>query len=339
VTSTDAIAAWWAREGGDLSDPAAAGAALMSAIEAGLLDLPAPGSGATRARWAALVALGRADCTLARLAEAHTDALAILAELGSPPPAAGTRWGVWAAEPPTARVEAAPLDGGWRLDGVKAWCSGATLLSHALVTVHAPDGRRLLAVELDRPGVVPEAPGWAADGMTGSDTRTVRFDDVRLPATAAVGAPGQYLDRPGFWHGAVGVAACWYGGAAGIAGTLAEAAGRRDPGPHALAHLGALDAGLAAARALLDAAADEIDADPLDLGGTGHRTALRVRAVAERLAAEAIDRVGRALGPGPLATDRSHARRVADLQVYVRQHHAERDLAELGRRTAEDPSW
>jgi hypothetical protein len=59
MTGTDAIEAWWAREGGDLS-------------------------GATRARWAALVALGRADCTLARLAEAHTDALAILAELGAP---------------------------------------------------------------------------------------------------------------------------------------------------------------------------------------------------------------------------------------------------------------
>jgi hypothetical protein len=40
--------------------------------------------------------------------------------------------------------------------------------------------------------------------------------------------------------------------------------------------------------------------------------------------------VGRALGPAPLATDREHAQRVADLTVYLRQHHAERDLARLG---------
>jgi hypothetical protein len=36
------------------------------------------------------------------------------------------------------------------------------------------------------------------------------------------------------------------------------------------------------------------------------------------------------LGPGPLAFDEPHARRVADLTLYVRQHHADRDLAGLG---------
>lgn len=41
-------------------------------------------------------------------------------------------------------------------------------------------------------------------------------------------------------------------------------------------------------------------------------------------------RVGHALGPAPLAFDEDHARRVADLELYVRQHHAERDLAQLG---------
>jgi hypothetical protein len=51
--------------------------------------------------------------------------------------------------------------------------------------------------------------------------------------------------------------------------------------------------------------------------------------------ADAVERtltqVGHALGPAPLAFDEEHARRVADLQLYVRQHHAERDLAALGR--------
>ena len=39
---------------------------------------------------------------------------------------------------------------------------------------------------------------------------------------------------------------------------------------------------------------------------------------------------GHALGPGPLTQEEDHAKRVADLQVYVRQHHAERDDASLG---------
>lgn len=41
----------------------------------------------------------------------------------------------------------------------------------------------------------------------------------------------------------------------------------------------------------------------------------------------AIHHTGRALGPAPLAHDAEHAHRVADIEVYVRQSHAERDLA------------
>jgi hypothetical protein len=42
--------------------------------------------------------------------------------------------------------------------------------------------------------------------------------------------------------------------------------------------------------------------------------------------------VAHALGPRPLGFDPVHVRRVADLELYVRQHHAERDLAALGAR-------
>jgi hypothetical protein len=52
--------------------------------------------------------------------------------------------------------------------------------------------------------------------------------------------------------------------------------------------------------------------------------------VVEAAAREVLDRTGRALGAGPLCRDGAHARRVADLTVYLRQHHGERDLAELG---------
>jgi hypothetical protein len=145
-----------------------------------------------------------------------------------------------------------------------------------------------------------------------------------------VGGPGGYTGRPGFAHGGAGVAACWYGGARGVGQTLLAAAARRDVGPHALAHLGAVDIALGTARAALDTAAAEIDADPDDLRDGGRLRALRVRALVESVASEVMLRVGRALGAGPLSHDEAHSRRVADLTVYLRQHHAERDLAELG---------
>src|SRR5690242_6794940 len=91
----------------------------------GRLNLPLPGGGRTRERWAVLADLAGEDLSLARLAEGHADALAILAELGvlADPPA-GSRWGVWAAQPPGPGLMASRTDG-WRLDGTKQYCSGA----------------------------------------------------------------------------------------------------------------------------------------------------------------------------------------------------------------------
>ena len=92
-----------------------------------------------------------------------------------------------------------------------------------------------------------------------------------------------------------------------------------------------MDAAIAAAEATLLSAARQVDADPLNREGRAELIARRTRAVVETAVDETITRTGRALGPGPLAQDAKHAGRVADLTMYVRQSHAERDLAELGR--------
>ncbi|MCO8274876.1 acyl-CoA/acyl-ACP dehydrogenase [Actinoplanes sp. TRM 88003] len=280
-------------------------------------DLPLPGRGDTAERFRRLAELGRADPVAARLGEGHADALAIRAELGDDGP--GERWGVWAAGPKSLR--AVREDGVWRLNGDRPWCSGAAWCTDALVTAEAEDGIRLFAVANRAPHAVPLNGTWPAVGMAASDSRTIRFTDA--PARP-VGEPGQYVNRPGFWHGGIGVAACWYGGALGIADAL-HAAPKADP--HTLAHLGAVDVALGAARAVLMEAAAIIDADPQAIQ---HRLALRVRATVEAAATEVIDRVGRALGAGPLCRDERHAHRVADLTVYLRQSHAEADLEQLG---------
>jgi alkylation response protein AidB-like acyl-CoA dehydrogenase len=310
-----------------------------------LPDLPLPGRGETRRRLRGLAELGRADLVHARLGEGHADAVAILTELGShpgvrqlpgpdpvPPLPEGGRWGVWAAAPSTVRATA--TEDGWRLDGDRPWCSGAGWCTDALVTAVADDGVRLFAVRNQAPCATPLDGTWPAVGMAGSDSRTVRF--TAAPAEP-VGGPGDYVNRPGFWHGGIGVAACWFGGALGVAGTLYAAARTGELKPHALAHLGAVDVALGAAGAVLEAAAVAIDDDPR---GDAHALALRVRATVEAAATEVVDRVGRALGAGPLCRDEQHARRVADLTVYLRQSHAEADLEQLGAlAAAEGPRW
>ncbi|MFJ6213270.1 acyl-CoA dehydrogenase [Streptomyces sp. NPDC092296] len=324
----------------DLEVHRAAVAAEFSRLAAnGGLDLPLPGCGATRQRWSALTALAERDLALARLAEGHTDALAILAELRAagvpdvPEPAPGSRWAVWAAEPPGAVLRATPAQDGTRLlSGAKPYCSGARVCTHALVTAREGDARRLYAVAVHPERVRPVPGSWPAAGMAGSDTLDLTFDAA--PALP-VGPPGAYLERPGFHHGGIGVAACWYGGARAVAATLLAAAAHRAPEPHTLAHLGAVHARLEAADALLDRAAAETDADPADRKGGAARRALLVRAAVEDAAAEVLHRVGRALGAAPLGHDAVHARTVTDLTVYLRQHHGERDLAALGAAVAQ----
>jgi alkylation response protein AidB-like acyl-CoA dehydrogenase len=292
---------------------------------AGAWTLPLPGGGATPRRWRALCGFGREDLSLARIAEAHADAIAILAA-SARMPRVGALYGVWASDGPQSRLQAHRAGGAWRLDGLKQYCSGAPFVQAALVTAHTDNGLMLFDVALDAPGIAIEASAWANPGMAATATGPVRFHEVRVDAAGTVGGPGWYLHRPGFWHGAIGPAACWAGGALFLI-DAARALDRRDP--HSRAQRGALEAACWELGTLLDAAGREIDADPDDAGGQARRRALIVRHLIERICTDVLDRFGRATGPQLLAHDARVAQQHAALGLYIRQCHAERDLAEI----------
>ncbi|TFD29555.1 acyl-CoA dehydrogenase [Cryobacterium cryoconiti] len=302
-------------------------------------SVPRPGSGQTLRLFETLATLAAMDLTAARVAEAHLDALSILDQAALDPAVlvadGGTEptWGVFAAEGAGARLVARPTGAQqWRLDGTKPWCSLAGSLSHALITAHtSPTTRRLFVVALADPGITARTDMWVGRGLPGVPSGPVEFQDI---AARPVGADGWYLRRPGFAWGGIGVAACWWGGAVGLARRVWESVLEREPDQIALAHLGALDLALTAARTSLAAAAAAIDAGEAG-GEQGALLAARVRGQVAHTVDAVITRAGHALGPAPLAFDARHAARVADLQLYVRQHHAERDDAALGRRLRE----
>ena len=276
-----------------------------------------------------LAAVAAVDLSLAKLFEGHTDALAILAELRGPAAPKGSRWGTWCAEPPDARVriDSAGDAGQVVLSGTKAWCSGAPSLTHAVVGGWNEGGEPCLAaVDLGQGGVTVTNEGWPAVGMAACVSVNVLFDNARA---VQLGGPCAYLRRPGFWHGGAGIAACWWGGARGI-GEAVRATARQQaakPDAHRLAHLGAIDASLAASAALLRECAAWIDERP---HADAQALALRARLAVEQTAQELMLHAGRALGAGPLCRDARLARAMADLPVYLRQSHAERDQAALG---------
>lgn len=307
---------------------------LLQALRAEQLDLlPLPGHGRTLERWRALARVAGCDLGLAKLYEGHTDALAVLAECGAAQHAHDGIWGMWAAEPPDARAHIVARDGERvQLQGRKAWCSGALQINRALLTAWENDQPQLVAVELSHPSQRIQAEQWQAVGMASTASVTVEFDNS---PGLAIGTPGQYLSRPGFWQGGAGIAACWYGAAEALAGYLREHCNKPRPDPHADAHLGAVDAALYGARAALRECAAWIDQHPQDDASFEVR---RTRAQIEQAVEQVIQHVGRALGATPFCRSSHFARLSADLPVYLRQSHAERDLAELGQQVTRTPT-
>ncbi len=121
----------------------------------------------------------------------------------------------------------------------------------------------------------------------------------------------------------------WFGGANAIRDRLIAALTEKTPTDIARLQLGAVDVAQYGAGAALRDAAVQIDGGRAECGA-GALLAGRTRAVVADAAERTLVTAGHALGPAPLAFDEEHARRVADLQLYLRQHHGERDLAEIG---------
>ena len=297
--------------------------------------LPLPGRGRTPDRHQALVEIGREDLTLAKLAEAHWDAVAILAEAGlSPHP--GALYAVWASEVPGQAMLMEHAGTGLIVSGSKPFCSGVDLVDRALITANSPEaGSPASLAEVDlrrhRDCFTYDLTLWKTGAFAQTHTGSLTFH--AMPVAALIGEPGWYLDRPGFWHGACGPAACWAGG---IAGLLDFALASRRGDPHTLAHLGALQANVWGMLALLQCAGREMDSHPDDTRAA-LEGALTLRHLTEALGTDSLRRFARAYGPQPLSMNADISRRYAEADLYLRQFHGERDLETLGRLVTQNP--
>ena len=168
----------------DADDPAALGE-MLKRWSTGYDRLPLPGSGQTLARWRALAAVAARDLGLVKLFEGHTDALAILAELDAPQCLRGSRWGVWAAEAPDARVlqhtplaDASTAAAAARKHGARA----RSAVSHALVTAWLDDEPVLAAVAMDQPSISITRRSGKRSACRRPPAPTCTFDETRADA-------------------------------------------------------------------------------------------------------------------------------------------------------------
>lgn len=289
--------------------------------------MPLPGRGRTADRHMRLFDIARHHpLSVARLFEAHTDAVAILCEADHRPEP-GCLYAVWASSGPNDGVALSSTAETATVSGTKGFCSGTGIVDRALITAIDRD-HSLVMVDIDaRPGASLhfDTTGWHTETLSETATGQARLDrhSVRRPILGDVDR--WYLDRPGFWYGACGPAACWAGGAAGLVDAAEQMV---DSDPHRQADLGAMRAARWAMESSLTVAGDQIDHDD---GRSGQRVALSLRHTIERLATEVLDRFGQAFGPRPFVADAALGQRWYDTHLYLRQHHGARDLEALGR--------
>ncbi|WP_180186756.1 acyl-CoA dehydrogenase [Acinetobacter sp. YH01008] len=282
-------------------------------------QIPYPASGNTLKRWRMLSQVSASNLSLGKLFESHLDALAILHELNIPLEQKGL-WAVWAAEGgPSPLI----LDAG-KLTGIKPWCSASVWVQYGLLTYRDEQQRsQLLILDLQQAGIQHHTDIWQAVGMQHTLTARLELNQVNAEKVAA---PNAYLDRAGFWHGAAGVAACWYGATVRLAEYLKQAVLLK---PHAYKamYLGEISRKLLATQALFYQVGDLIDQQPK----FPHQLQIQaLRAQVEATALNVLTQVGKALGAAPYCEQPHFARLAADLPVFIRQSHAAFDLERIG---------
>ncbi|WP_227671524.1 acyl-CoA dehydrogenase family protein [Psychrobacter sp. 72-O-c] len=278
----------------------------------------------TLIRWQILAYVASIDLTIAKWFESHLDALSILHEVGYDNNTNGL-WAVWASEghPHPIRYQQG------KVSGTKGWCSGANIVDHALMTYRDKHGHsQLLIVDMQQTGVEIDNSEWQAVGMQPTDTATVQFNQ----ATASnVGPANAYLERVGFWHGAAGVAACWYGATAYLAAYLVTAY-QQKPHDYKAMYLGQISTALAVTQQYFHHVSSLIDSQPQ----LSHELAIRqLRSNVEQLARLVLETVGQALGAVPFCRNAHFARLSADLAVFIRQSHGAFDLQKIGELTSD----
>jgi alkylation response protein AidB-like acyl-CoA dehydrogenase len=170
------------------------------------------------------ILLGEASLPIARLYEAHVNALQLITRYGSDflsaqyarDAAEDHIFALWVTDPPGCEVtlEKRASGSGYILHGIKDFCSGAGTATGALITASDTTGTRMLAVRLERNSRVQES-RIKLGGMRAAVTASVDFSGMRVDEQDLIGEAGDYLKEPVFSAGA------WRGSAAALGGLKA----------------------------------------------------------------------------------------------------------------------
>lgn len=329
-----------------------------------------PYSGDVFTLWMMTKELAKADLSLARCWEGHTNSLVLLEGMADEEQKArwfegvvrrGEKWVAWSGEPqaraPVEKVKFGTtverVEGGYLVRGNKVFATSATGARWAILLVSTegpggirhstapPDSQLLMACDLSDPSVTKDASWWNPIGMRATVSHLVKFDRTFIPDSDLIGYPGQYL-KEGWQTCFIPHYASAFTGAAEAAYDFAlEYITSQDKGadPYVQQHLAKMSVNVETAHLWLRHVArmwEKGRYDEARLAGS------RARHVVEHLALETVEHCIRACGARCLNRPSSLERVYRDLSFYVRHDNDDQILATIGKSLlgqAHDPSF
>lgn len=306
---------------------------------AGLLAKPPVRPDEMKALLRLLAAVGRGDLNVGRIFEGHVNACYLIDRYGTDSQrarfesiAAGDGlFGVWNTDAPDDPLR---LDG-TRLVGKKNFASGVDGLTHAIVTVTNPSGRRMIIVPVDELAV--DRAWWRPVGMRASGSHVADMTGLEPRSDWLLGQPDDYVAQPWFSAGAIRFVAVQVGGMHAIFDTAVSHLTRtsRAANPYQSHRLARMGAHVETGYLWLDRLAEAWTMAASNPNAAELRAYLMAganagRMVVEKAAMSVLHEAEQAIGAAGMIAPHPFERLMRDLRTYLRQPNPDGAAAAFG---------
>ena len=296
--------------------------------------------------------IGRGNLAVGRIYEGHINALQLIQTFGTPAQIEGYAhdardrhkiFGVWNAEAEDG-VKLYPLiNGRYRLEGSKTFCSGSGFVERPFVNGALPDGScQMCIVPMEEVATVSDPAWWQPSGMRATASFKVDFSGVELGAASLIGKSADYFRQPWLSAGVIRFAAVQLGGAEALFDASREylQSLNRTTDPYQQHRLGRMAIAIESGNLWLQGAANRIKAYAPIFGGDPNQPqeqadqlvayANMVRTAIEQICMEIIQLCERSVGTRGLLPPHPMERIIRDLSLYLRQPVFDASLANVG---------
>jgi len=172
--------------------------------------------------WMMTKLLAKADLSLGRCWEGHTNSLVLIDALGTPEQKRrwfsgvverGEIWVAWSGEPSAPKpgekarfgTTVTTTPDGWFVNGTKVFATSASGANRAILLVStegpggarhnegSPEGLLMLACDLSDPTISIDTSWWDPVGMRATASHLIKFEQTFVPRDCLIGRPGSYL--------------------------------------------------------------------------------------------------------------------------------------------------